>query len=65
MRPGRAAPCLLIERTERRVFGQVLVEADRKMLSHPDKERSAPSAALPGETGLRRNFFAHAGFEKF
>jgi hypothetical protein len=28
------------------------------MLPHPDKERSARRAALPGGTGLRRNFFA-------
>jgi hypothetical protein len=38
---------------------------DRKMLSHPAKERSARRGALAGGTRLRRNFFKAPHSEQF
>jgi predicted transcriptional regulator len=35
------------------------------MLPHPGKERSACRAALPGGTGLRRNFFNRGNWDNF
>jgi predicted transcriptional regulator len=64
MRPGRAAPCLLFERYETSCWSDV-GRADRKMLPHPGKERSARSAALPGGRRLRRNFFKPGNWDNF